>query len=70
MVCTYIVRYGLALHMCNFPVIFVFSTVDLTKNAQNYSEICSLSLPVHMVATVVKAICKYCGRLFGQDMNL
>ena len=54
MVCTYIVRYELALHMCNFPVIFVFSTADLTENAQSYGEIYSISLPVCMVATAVK----------------
>jgi hypothetical protein len=44
-------------------------TLNLIHNSLRYYEIYSLLLPIHTVATVVKAIRKYSGRVSGCNSN-
>jgi hypothetical protein len=49
-----------------FPsVSFLFPTPEVTENTQRYYELQSVHLPVRTVATAVKAVCKYCGRVLN-----
>lgn len=45
-------------------VTFLFPAVDRIENAQRYNEIHSVLLPMHTVATAVRAMCKCCGWVF------
>ena len=67
--CTYIVRHGVDVHMCNSAVSFAFSSADLTENAESYSEACCVSLSLRTVATAVSAICKNCDKSFSAEFE-
>jgi hypothetical protein len=49
-------------------VTFLLPTTNLTENTQDIINN-SVLLPIFLVATAVKVICKYCSQIFGCDSN-